>query len=161
MSMLWTYPNSNQCGKCGRILNVNSFNIMNKMELQHWCRDCTKQACIEWRRENPDRHAAGCKKWWNDNPGASSEYKKQYNKTHPNELRFRVMAYQAKKQGLIPESDHCNVCGTYDEDIDLHHYCYDPGWELIVLPCCRACHIRAHGGSFKYSKPVGVEELLQ
>ena len=137
------------CRKCGERKNVKKFRRHHKEgPYEPWnlriCKDCVhseyldrysdedkrdalKKSSLEWKKNNPEHHAAINKKWYHANKHKARASSK---------LRYAI------RRGKI-ERLPCEVCGTTHK-VQGHHDSYKEGHELDVRWLCQDHHKAWH-----------------
>ena len=75
--------------------------------------------------------------------------------------RCRDQANNALKAGRIQRSDSCQICGSREAALEMHHHSYAPGKGVQVIWTCRSCHLQADKlrAAREAGKPLEFEKL--
>ena len=119
-----------KCFKCGDVKPLGDFYTHPNMADGHLnkCIICTRKDASRHRRNNIDAIRAY------DLARSAKPHRRS-------RMRIISLVSNAVRDGRL-ERWPCWICG--DEDVQAHHVCYDPGWELRVIWLCKEHHGQLH-----------------
>lgn len=96
---------------------------------------------------------------WYKSKFTDEELWKEWNFNYLNKWVFyQTKLWRARRNWMIRKFNYacqdCGFVGKYLRDLEVHHLCYNNGFEkpedLVVL--CHSCHERRHGRKLNYKK---------
>lgn len=138
------------CRVCGQRKSLEQFDkIIGSQPLDHWnirrCKSCTHieyekryanparrkvqlDASFDWKKRNPERHAA---------------LAREYRKRNPEKIVAQNRLNYAIRKGRLKRLP-CEICGEAKK-VHAHHVSYDPKDWYNVRWLCYVCHEIEHG----------------
>jgi len=134
------------CHLCKRDLPESDFSpglLKHPAPSRHICRACNRERMNEYFARNPEKRKA---------------YNHRYAVNNPDRYSAKNAVLQALQSGRITKTP-CAVCGEKD-DVDGHHFSYEPKDWLSVIWLCPLHNRQAHDGTLDISQlPVNHGEF--
>lgn len=104
-----------------------------------------------WESKNKDKRRAYERTYQQKNPMNSRKKAKTYYDKHPVQLDAKRAVRAAIRRGILPNrSEHkCANPDCNKRAEQYHHWSYEKEHWLSVIPLCKSCHSRLHGGAWQ------------
>ncbi len=121
--------------------------LKTKFNLRSYCKKCDREINKEYCQKNKEILAEKRKKrvkTERERIGVSVKngFSVVSKEEHKRKESCRHKAIALRKSGKIKVYDFCQICGTTEMSLEMHHANYDKP-ELVVF-LCRPCHLKIH-----------------
>lgn len=115
------------------------------------CKECVKV----YQRENKDRLSEYYRKYAKSNPHVGRRKIKRYSDRNKEKVAAKAAVWNAITAGRLPaqSTQRCANPSCSCAAQHYHHWSYDRGNWLSVIPLCAHCHYALHSGDLKIDLP--------